>query len=121
MAVCEFCQQEMTDAVSCTVEVLHQEGVPIDQIRYGDEYHSPSWGPRPPLCGDCGAPPGGFHHLGCDLQSCGVCRGQMLSCGCRFDEDPTELFYDDDVEDDDDDDLTLGTVIPLHPDRRSAS
>jgi hypothetical protein len=31
--------------------------------------------------------PGGFHHPGCDLQSCPVCGGQMMTCGCRFDED----------------------------------
>jgi hypothetical protein len=120
MAVCEFCQREMTDAASCAVEVLHQQGVPVAQIRYGDEYHPPSWGARPPCCGDCGTPLGGFHHLGCDLQICGVCGGQMISCGCRFDEDPLELFYDDDVEDDDDD-LEIGVVIPLRHDRRPAS
>ncbi len=27
------------------------------------------------------------HHPGCDLQACPRCRGQLLSCGCLFDED----------------------------------
>jgi hypothetical protein len=30
---------------------------------------------------------GGLHHLGCDMQICPCCGGQLLSCGCRFDED----------------------------------
>jgi hypothetical protein len=38
---------------------------------------------------------GGLHHLGCDMQRCPCCGGQLISCGCRFDED-------EDDEDDDD-------------------
>jgi hypothetical protein len=41
-------------------------------------------------CGDCGVVRGGFHHLGCDIQRCPRCFGQMMSCDCRFDEDGPE-------------------------------
>lgn len=83
MAVCTWCDQEMTTARSCSASVLHRNGTSISMIPYGGER---GWGTSP-RCGDCGVRSGGFHHLGCDIQCCPVCRGQMISCGCRFDED----------------------------------
>lgn len=83
MAVCGWCDQEMTTNVSCSVEFLHRDGVPVAMVPWGQERGWQASGP----CGDCGAPRGGFHHLGCDVQRCAVCRGQMFTCGCRFDED----------------------------------
>jgi hypothetical protein len=84
MAVCRWCEQEMTTASSCTVGVFHIEGRPVQMIAFGSE-------PGPPTlclrCGDCGVVRGGHHHLGCDVQRCPLCRGQMMTCGCRFDED----------------------------------
>lgn len=83
MAVCPWCSREMTVASSCGVEVLHQHGEPVAMIpwRRGRQRGE---GER---CHDCGVRPGGFHHLGCDMQRCPLCRRQMMSCGCRFDED----------------------------------
>lgn len=75
MANCSCCDQEMTDAVSCGVEALHVEGRRVAMV------------PADEACGDCLAPMEGMHHLGCDQQRCPLCRGQMISCGCRFDED----------------------------------
>src|SRR4051794_33040326 len=37
MAICDLCDQEMTEAASCTVEVLHLGGVPHRVIPYGSE------------------------------------------------------------------------------------
>jgi len=79
MAVCTWCEREMTIADSCSVEVLHRHGEPVAMIRLGRRAEQ--------RCGDCGTAPGGFHHLGCDMQRCPVCRRQMITCGCRFDED----------------------------------
>jgi hypothetical protein len=83
MAVCQWCDQEMTTGASCSVEVMHQFGAPFSM---------PRWKPRrgSGRCGDCGVLPGGAHHLGCDVARCPVCHGQLMSCGCRFDEDPVE-------------------------------
>lgn len=83
MAVCTWCDREMTSARSCSASELHLRGEPVAMIRFGDEL---GWG-RPSRCHDCGVGRGGFHHPGCDMQRCPLCGGQMLSCGCRFDED----------------------------------
>jgi hypothetical protein len=77
---------------TCTVTALHVDGEPIDMIRWG-RARSRRASSR---CGDCGVRPGGFHHPGCDLQRCPRCRGRLLTCGCRFDEDVLE---DDELTD----------------------
>lgn len=89
MARCTWCDQEMTTAASCSVEVMHRFGEPVPM---------PRWRPRrrSERCGDCGVAAGGVHHPGCDLARCPVCRGQMIMCGCRFDEDGID---DDDLAD----------------------
>lgn len=40
-------------------------------------------------CPDCNTRNGGYHHLGCDIERCPRCGGQLLSCGCP---DPIEVF-----------------------------
>ena len=76
MATCHWCEREMRTARSCTVTQFHRRGLAL-VLR-------PFRGQR---CGDCGVADGGYHHPGCDLQQCPACSGQLLSCGCRFDED----------------------------------
>ena len=78
MAQCEWCDNEMTTGASCIVEALHQAGVPrpLEAARR--------------RCGDCGVRRGGLHHPGCDLQRCPCCHGQLITCGCRFDEIPPD-------------------------------
>jgi hypothetical protein len=66
----------MLTASGCTAGalIIHDERFERDRIR------KPIG--RADRCGDCGAQQGGFHHLGCDLERCPRCRGQLLSCGC---------------------------------------
>jgi hypothetical protein len=84
MAICGWCHGDMAMAISCTVDVWHQNGRRFAMIRVGDE---PGWHTSSDQCGDCVAIRGGWHHPGCDLQRCPVCGGQLMSCGCLFDED----------------------------------
>jgi hypothetical protein len=98
MAVCAWCLAEMSTAKTCSIDVLHRDGRRVDLMPYGAE---PGWLRGAERCGDCGVTRGGWHHPGCDLQRCPLCGGQLLSCGCRFDEDGPEedADHEDDLDD----------------------
>ncbi len=35
-------------------------------------------------CHDCGAKEGEYHALGCDMERCPFCGGQLISCNCCY-------------------------------------
>ena len=69
MAVCKYCDQEMTDHVACTLE--RHEGEKVNRMPNDEDQ-----------CHDCGVPANGLHHPGCDAERCPVCMGQAISCDC---------------------------------------
>lgn len=83
MVLCQDCGLEMRSAASCTAGTLI-----IGDERVARERIGTPIGPAD-RCGDCGAKTGGFHHLGCDLERCPLCRWQLISCGCGSIDDDT--------------------------------
>ncbi|MDQ2648836.1 MAG: hypothetical protein M3Z03_04725, partial [Actinomycetota bacterium] len=85
MAVCDLCNNDMTTGASCVVDTIHRE----DMAWRLAPFDPASGFARPDgSCGDCGVGPGGHHHVGCDVQRCPYCFGQLISCTCEWtDED----------------------------------
>jgi len=74
MAVCDYCDHEMQDGVSCEKEDIVIDGQAYPQVPYEPSVNR--------NCHDCKTPNGGFHHPGCDMERCPKCGGQLISCGC---------------------------------------
>jgi hypothetical protein len=76
--MCRDCKQLMKPGTACTRTTVTVDG---RRIKRSLEHFESS------ICHDCNAPSGQLHHLGCDVERCPVCDGQLISCGCWSDEE----------------------------------
>jgi len=72
-----------------TVTTYSIGGKEYPRIRYGDE--AADWGAKTHPCHDCAVVKGQLHVLGCDVERCPVCKGQVITCDCPYDEDDEPL------------------------------
>jgi hypothetical protein len=86
MAICSWCEREMTDdsvnSCSGNTHVDYPDGTKLPSTPY-----DPDYGDADKRCHDCNVKRGGFHHPGCDMERCPRCKGQLISCGCLDEED----------------------------------
>ena|SRR5207244_645622 len=64
--------------------LYHIDGRAVARITYGSE--ESDWGADKLPCHDCRVFKNEYHVLGCDVEECPVCGGQILTCDCAFDE-----------------------------------
>lgn len=86
MAICEFCNQEMSDnaTTTCTGNdfvKFEQWGI-MKRVPYNNEYFPTTQDEIEHRCHDCGVALGGIHHYGCDMEVCPRCGDQFAFCDC---------------------------------------
>lgn len=64
------------------------DGQEHPRVRYGEEKND--WGATTRPCHDCAVVKGQFHVLGCDVERCPICGGQVISCDCAYEGDSEE-------------------------------
>lgn len=69
--VCKYCGYIMQIGESCNPTLLHK-GLLYKRIPWDQNFE----------CHDCNVTYGQYHHLGCDLERCPLCKKQLIGCGC---------------------------------------
>ena len=77
-STCKLCGGRMLKADGCTWGYVYCGGKYYKRIKYGAGYLEDG----DIRCFDCGAKPGHYHHINCDMEYCPVCGEKMLGCSC---------------------------------------
>ena len=86
MVECVVCKEEMIGSETCLFPKVNLQGEDYDRDnKYFDNGE---------VCHDCGIEntPGNYHHHNCDIERCPKCGGQLLSCGCSYEEVDTSEY-----------------------------
>lgn len=103
------------DEAECLGEYLEDDGDPeiLAYFGYADKKSflqrhpgmavfkdfSETWKINKTLCPVCSVAIGEYHHLGCSVEICPWCQGQLSRCNCRFDQmQQEEIESDEDLK-----------------------
>jgi hypothetical protein len=77
MEVCPGCGYEFGDRPNCEVTELEIRGHTYERVRYmpRGEWERAGF---PDRCPACDIRRVNFHHIGCDLEMCPACEGQLM-------------------------------------------
>ncbi len=79
----------MHEAPGCILNPVKTIDGLLDPIKFGDELDEfrKEYAAKVQRCGDCGAQPGNYHHVYCDIEECPRCHGQLFSCDCLIEDE----------------------------------
>ena len=75
-ATCKLCGHEMTVNGGCAEHSIQYEDGSV--LPASTEHFDEPGG----HCNDCNAAHGNYHHMGCDVERCPKCGGQLIGCNC---------------------------------------
>lgn len=83
MEYCKTCRQNARQTVTCIMVRVQLKGLDYQRIPYGKEIGMYQY-LKTGRCPECHAIKGGYHHFGCDVESCPRCgeRASLVKCGC---------------------------------------
>jgi len=83
---CGYCNQQMNPGKGCRTGFIYNGNNIFERILAGDMRDLwPGMGTHD-ICHHCNAGLGQYHHLGCIMERCPMCKGQLKFCGCFEDE-----------------------------------